>query len=1093
MNVNSFFLNMKKENGEEKMKVPVRKSTILVTFVLLMLTAASAVNGLTLYLQSQNLGNDDSRVDTTNHLRRNLKTNSDTSSQGGITAAQSINISNQYLFLAVSAYDGTPELLYRVSDYKDLLYPSTTSFMSVLVDGVATKLSTADNVTRVDNSTIRVVYSSWTSLEIDIILEYHLINDFILFDTTVVNKDGVSHDVGIRWLIDTQLGANDGAVLYSETTGVVTNETDIPNPSFSTWKAFDQMPNPTFETISSLISPPERIVFGWWPNAYYSTWDYTPNPNQPFFTPGYTTSPQSDSCVIMWWSVRTIAAGDSYTWDFTYGLSAPSSDAFWKLTLNQYLSIIENALLDYLSQGMDSLASMLKVTAENVVSQGISSVLKIIGQSMLGAKDEILQGNLDSVINVFKENEEFIGSSWSTAAIQQLKMATGNLASTQLKQSVVDLVISMFTDVLTNYLNETYILEVVKQLYGYDDIVNQIRTAFSNVRATINNYAGTDPPFNLTDLLLILDSQATMLSKGITGDKGGVVTPLGNVFSLGGFQQLHALFEKVASVVDTMGTIEETLMWVNLATGLAGVFIAATGIPVAAAAFAAITGATKLASMAVETVKISGIAAKAAITLFSILQLGSYIYELSSVANDIASFVSDQFTNPIDFSKYSAAITDSQIPNIISVPFLGTPVASGTVTVANTGSVSSKIVISVSVLAPNGKVFHHYYDSATINPGQSHVFDLYYYGLPSDWLGLNPYYLLVEVFQNGIRMDSTLLSYRVGLGALGNVISETTQKIADFIIANGQSVYQSIGSYLNGGIVSLFTEGGMSDVDLRLWDGAPGTGELLVGLNYTTGLIVNVINADYSGPNLGTEYIRFNSSLSYNFTVELVGISLPASENISLYLSERDPLAPIIVVPDELYAEASLKIETTRTITLVLPITELGGDSDAFNITIQGQSLTHQSHALTITSITPSTISTLPAGTTTYVQITIEVPTTQVASGLYVGQVIVRNATDIIANTTVQLNLTLYQSLPEPPTTTTSPPTTSTTTTTPPLTTPSTTTTSEEPTNQTTAETSAPAATPSTITPGFSLASLLAFVLVLGMLPILSRRRKMSK
>ena len=229
--------------------------------------------------------------------------------------------------------------LRRSSDGKWLLYPSDTSYISINVDG---NIYVQPHAWTEEGKQLSLVGGSNTQggpiftyrlpdLPVQVEIAFIVKPDWIIIQTKVANNDSRNHTVAVRYLLDTQLDENDGAPLFAPgvtdpITGqaVVTHEVTVTNPVFRTWKAFDQPVNPTLTTIGTLIQSPVRLAFAHWPKAVEASWDYTTDPNVLFFTPGFLTSPESDSCVLIWFDNRTVAPGQATTYETVYGLAISS-------------------------------------------------------------------------------------------------------------------------------------------------------------------------------------------------------------------------------------------------------------------------------------------------------------------------------------------------------------------------------------------------------------------------------------------------------------------------------------------------------------------------------------------------------------------------------------------------------------------------------------------------------------------------------------------------------------------------------------------------------------------------------------------------
>jgi len=229
--------------------------------------------------------------------------------------------------------------LRRSSDGKWLLYPSDTSYISINVDR---SIYVQPHARTEEGEQLSLVGSSSTQdgpiftyrlpdLPVQVEIAFIVKPDWIIIRTKVMNNDSRNHTVAVRYLLDTQLDENDGAPLLAPgitdpITGqaVVTHEVTITNPVFKIWKAFDQPVNPILTTIGTLTQSPVRLAFAHWPEAVEAPWDYITDPNVPFFTPGFLKTPESDSCVLIWFDNRTLTPGQATTYETVYGLATPS-------------------------------------------------------------------------------------------------------------------------------------------------------------------------------------------------------------------------------------------------------------------------------------------------------------------------------------------------------------------------------------------------------------------------------------------------------------------------------------------------------------------------------------------------------------------------------------------------------------------------------------------------------------------------------------------------------------------------------------------------------------------------------------------------
>ena len=245
-------------------------------------------------------------------------------------AKETPTLENEYIELFCNSENAFT--MRRASDEKWLLYPSTgTTTISFCVDesiyASRDVLSGTGGLTVVDAESAYVDYL--TEDDVALRLWYILNGEAVRLMVEATNNDSQAHDVAVRFLLDTQVDTNDGSPLYaqgvtdSQGSSICTYEVDIPAVSFSEWKGYDIWPNPGLVTLGTLSAPPERMVFAWWPAAVDTTWDYSVDTQQRFYTPGYESSPKSDSCVLLYLDVGELAPSETEDVSTYYGVGAP--------------------------------------------------------------------------------------------------------------------------------------------------------------------------------------------------------------------------------------------------------------------------------------------------------------------------------------------------------------------------------------------------------------------------------------------------------------------------------------------------------------------------------------------------------------------------------------------------------------------------------------------------------------------------------------------------------------------------------------------------------------------------------------------------
>ena len=137
----------------------------------------------------------------------------------------------------------------------------------------------------------------------------------------IVNKGDAPVLVGLRTLLDTMLGDNDGAPFRigdkAVTTDSLFNSNDMPD----FWQAFDSLTKPAVIAQGTLkggdITTPDRLIFTNWGKAADNPWDFQVDPNADFTRLG---EDELDSVVAMYWDPRTLNPGGQLSITIYYGL-----------------------------------------------------------------------------------------------------------------------------------------------------------------------------------------------------------------------------------------------------------------------------------------------------------------------------------------------------------------------------------------------------------------------------------------------------------------------------------------------------------------------------------------------------------------------------------------------------------------------------------------------------------------------------------------------------------------------------------------------------------------------------------------------------
>lgn len=152
------------------------------------------------------------------------------------------------------------------------------------------------------------------------------------FDTgeiryTVTNNDATAHQIGLRVMLDTMLGLNDGAPFRVPSAGAVTTEQEWDaNRMPPYFQAFDDLNNPTVQSQGTLVGGnalrPDRFVTTGWEHINDTPWEYITIPGRDYYTPGYGY----DSAIGIFWLPTLLQSGETKEFVTYYGLGGIDVD-----------------------------------------------------------------------------------------------------------------------------------------------------------------------------------------------------------------------------------------------------------------------------------------------------------------------------------------------------------------------------------------------------------------------------------------------------------------------------------------------------------------------------------------------------------------------------------------------------------------------------------------------------------------------------------------------------------------------------------------------------------------------------------------------
>ena len=135
----------------------------------------------------------------------------------------------------------------------------------------------------------------------------------------VTNNDSNSHAVGLRIMLDTMLGSEDGAPFRVPEVGAITYESEFSNTIPPYIDIFDYLTNPTVQAKATFVNKmPDRLLLANWTKIVKTSWDYEINPEDPFLN----SDGNPDTSIAAYWYPEDISPNTTKTYVMYYGLNA---------------------------------------------------------------------------------------------------------------------------------------------------------------------------------------------------------------------------------------------------------------------------------------------------------------------------------------------------------------------------------------------------------------------------------------------------------------------------------------------------------------------------------------------------------------------------------------------------------------------------------------------------------------------------------------------------------------------------------------------------------------------------------------------------
>ena len=147
-----------------------------------------------------------------------------------------------------------------------------------------------------------------------------------LYDTAqikyrITNRSDSAKTVGLRVMLDTMLGKNDGAPMRMGKEAITSDKLFLKEKLSNFWQAFDSISTPKVTSQGTLkgqgVTVPDKVYFSDWGSLADGSWDFDFNPGEEFIRKG---GYETDSAVAMYWEEEKLAVGESRTYISNYGL-----------------------------------------------------------------------------------------------------------------------------------------------------------------------------------------------------------------------------------------------------------------------------------------------------------------------------------------------------------------------------------------------------------------------------------------------------------------------------------------------------------------------------------------------------------------------------------------------------------------------------------------------------------------------------------------------------------------------------------------------------------------------------------------------------
>jgi len=138
----------------------------------------------------------------------------------------------------------------------------------------------------------------------------------------VTNMGDEEKRIGLRVVLDTMLGPNDGAPFRVRDQEVLQDKVLIREDIPEFWQAFDSLEEPLVMAQGDLrgpdLTPPDEVYMTNWGSLADGVWDFNFRPGREFYREGEF---ELDSAIALYWTPEWLAPGETRSYVTSYGLA----------------------------------------------------------------------------------------------------------------------------------------------------------------------------------------------------------------------------------------------------------------------------------------------------------------------------------------------------------------------------------------------------------------------------------------------------------------------------------------------------------------------------------------------------------------------------------------------------------------------------------------------------------------------------------------------------------------------------------------------------------------------------------------------------